>query len=391
MRSICRSIVLCALIVAASPSAARAAAPIDMAGCVVPAFGSDEQAAVAACTAVLSRPGLSDVDRARILAIRGRASQRAHDGDAAIRDYDAAIKLAPQDPEIRIRRGWMAYDRRDYQLATALAAQARELDANNADSYDLLGAVASMIGNLGMAKASYDKAIEMQPDDILPRFHRFQLYKRVGAQREAVEELDNLLKLKTTDLDTMKGDVRGREMSYRTMSRLERAAMLQSMGRYPEAEKAYNDFVAVEPGLVSYGWRAWYRFDRSQFELAQADLDKAMAYDDKFYLLHSLQGQVYLYTKQYERAVPAFTRALELLPDSGALLWSRSLALRELQRNDEAIKDALKAVSIDRDFLGRKMKRFADLGYLQPGANEKDMRAAVRDAVQACMLDKRCW
>jgi hypothetical protein len=64
--------------------------------------------------------------------------------------------------------------------------------------------------------------------------------------------------------------------------------------------------------------------------------------------------------------------------------------LRALHRTDEALADALRAVTESPDFLWRKLKTLAQLGYYQPASGSDDIMPAVRDAVAACMLDERC-
>jgi len=167
---------------------------------------------------------------------------------------------------------------------------------------------------------------------------------------------------------------------------------LKPWGRFEDSIKALDDLVHTDPGAVSYGWRGWYYSNREQYDLAAADLDKALSYDPNFAVLYNLKGQVYLYTKDYERAVAAFTRSLELRIDTpGSSYWSRALALRALHRTDEAEKDAQTAVGVDCCFLFNKSKILIKLGYLQPTTANTDVASAVRDAVHACMLDERCW
>lgn len=392
MREFHRYVARCALIVAALPSAAMAAGAIDWTGCAVPTFGADKQAAIAACTSIVDRTDLSEADRARALMVRGRAFHRAGDVDAAIRDFDATIKLMPNAPEPLLRRASAAFFKKDYRHAAELAEQVLRLDAKNSEAHDTLGTIALVTRNYSMAKAEYDRAIEADPNSVVSRFHRFELLMKVGAQPEAIKELDDLLALNSADLDTKFLDFRGKDVSYRTLARLERATMFEAMGRYEDSIKALDDLVRTDPGAIAYGWRGWYYSNRSQNDLALADLDKALSYDPNFAILHSLKGQVYLYTNEYERAIAAYTRSIDLHTDSpGSAYWSRSLALRALHRNEEAEKDAQTAVAVDRHFLFRKSETLIKLGYLQPTTTNTDVASAVRDAVHACMLDERCW
>jgi tetratricopeptide (TPR) repeat protein len=389
MNSFGRSMAIGALILVALSSAALATSPVEWGGCTAPNFKSDKPAIIVACTTILDRSDLSDADRAQALKFRGRALHQSGKLNAAIGDFDEALKLAPKDAELYMRRGWTAYDEHDYDHVVALAGEALKLDPNDAGAYDLLGAAGAMTNNLGMAKAAYDKAIELKPANVLARYHRYQLYRAVHAQREALQELEDLLRLQTSDLDTAYTRDEGKPLSYRTLARKERAGLLELMGRIAEAEKAYDEFVRVEPGPFSYGWRAGFRMLQNQHDLAQADLDKALSYDPNFGALLNLQGNIYFYTQQYDRSVQAFTRAVDIDHD-GPSYWGRSMALRKLHRVEEATKDALKAVT-DRNFLNRKAGKLAKLGYLQLKPNEEDVMPAVRDAVQACMLDDKCW
>lgn len=389
MNYFCRQI-LTALVIAVAPSLS-VAAQVNWTGCAIPNTGDDKLKAIEACTRVLAGE-LTDADRERALIMRGRAAHRAGNLDAAIRDFDEAINLAPKDPEPLVRRASAAFHKRDYPNAFVFARHALHLDANHPEALDTLGVIAMVTGNFAMGKEAFDRAITLKPDDVVFRFHRHQYWMRIGAGAEALKELEDLLALKTSDLDTQFLDFRGRDITYRAMARLNRATMLESMGRFPEALKAFDDFVQTDPGPFSYGWRGWYYFNRDNFDLAKADLDKALSYDPDFWILHNLEGQVYLYKQEYERAIASFDRSLALKPDQpGSSYWSRALALRALHRTDEAKKDALKAFSEDPGFLRRKGKTLTRLGYLQSPANDTDVHAAVRDAVDACMLDEKCW
>lgn len=386
-----RYVALCALIAAALSSVAHSADAIDWRGCIIPDFKADKQAAVVACTAVL-QADLTDAERERALLTRGRASHRMNDIDAAIRDFDAAIMLAPQDPEPLVRRASAAFFKKEYRAASELAERALRLNGRYAEAYDILGTVAQVAHNYRLAKIEYDREIELDPRSVAARFHRFEVFMKTGAEREGMRELDDLLAMNSPALDTEFQEFRGAEVSYRTLVRLERATMFEAMGRYEDSIKALNDLVRTDPGAVSYGWRGWYYHNRDQFDLALADLEKALSYDPHLAILYNLKGQVYLYTKDYERAVAAFTRSIELRIDPpGSSYWSRALALRALHRTDEALKDAQTAVSVDCCFLFDKSKTLIKLGYLQPVTANSDVASAVRDAVHACMLDEQCW
>ena len=392
MNGLRRQIVFCAAMVTGLASFAVAATPLDWNGCAVPGLGDDKRRAMAACAAILARPDLSDADRERALIIGGRAAHRADDFEAAIRNFDEAIKLAPKDPEPLVRRASAAYGKGDYETAAALAEKALALHPDYAPAIDILGTIGLVTGNFDLAKAAYDKEIELTPNDVMARFHHFELLMEIHAQPEALEDLDKLLALSPSVLDAEFIKFRGKNVSFHTLARLERATMLESMGRLPEALAEFDDFVRVDPGPFSFGWRGWYHLNRSEFDLAKSDLDKALSYAPDFWILHNLLGETYIYTQEYERAVASLTRSLDLKPDvTGSSYWLRAVALRALQRTDEAEADALKAITTDSGFGRRRLAALAKLGYFSPVANAPDVMPAVRDAVKACMLDEKCW
>jgi tetratricopeptide (TPR) repeat protein len=312
---------------------------------------------------------------------------------AASRDFDDAIKLAPNDAQPKLRRASVAIWVKDNAKAKDLAEQALKLDPKAHEAYTVFGVLASRRRDYVAARVAYDKAIELDPDDLTARDNRVQTLNNLGLQQEALQDLRAMLALRTTKLDTEVTEFRGKELSYRTLARLQLATQLEAMGRFPEAIAAFNDFVQADPGKFSYGWRGWFYFNRSEFDLARADLDKALTYDQDFWILHNLAGEVALYQHRYGDAVVSVTRSLELHPDYPASsYWTRALALRALNRLDEAEKDAETALTDDCcAFLNRKANTLMKLGYLQPVASKEQLAPALRDAAQACMLDEKCW
>lgn len=368
------------------------AASVDWTGCTVPKFGGDRKKVIEACSAVLNRADLSDTDRERALITRGRAQHMEKAFDAAIGDFDEAIKLAPRDPEPLVRRASATYAKSDFAGALVLAKQALEIDPNYPLGLDTFGAIAMRVGGYALAKAAFDKAIALDPNEVGARYHRVQYWTAIGAQRESVQELDDLLALKTSDLDTRFTTFRRKDISFRMMARLDRANILEGMARLPEALKAFDDFVQSDPGAFSYGWRGAYHIRRSEFDLAKADLEKALSYDPDYFVLYQFQGTLFFYAQEYERAVAAYSRAIELSPDEpGPPYWWRGLSLRALHRPEQARQDALKAFAADPDFLRSKLKMFQARGYWQAPQTEADLGAAVHDAALACMADEECW
>jgi tetratricopeptide (TPR) repeat protein len=359
-------------------------------GCIEPLFNTQKEAIITACTSDLAESSDTDL-RFKALINRGRAYLVTGHNIEAARDFDAASELKPNDPDPQIRRGWVAFAQRDYQRVGTVVENVLKIKPDSAEAYDLLGSTAGAAGNIRLAKAAFDKAVESAPKRLMPRYHRFQFYKNTRQHQAALDELNELLKLNLPELDTMFDSIRHRQMSDRTMAHLEQATMLVAMGRNDEALKAYDERVKIEPSAVSYAERGAFYFDQEQYDLASSDLKKAISYDPTFWFPYNVQGWVAAYSRRYETAVPLFTDAIDREPGAGTSYWGRAIALREIKRTDDAINDAIKALTVDRKFFNEKAGALAELGYLVPPRDRGDRLAAVRDAARACMMDEKCW
>lgn len=70
------------------------------ASCSQDGVETDPASVIAPCTSLLANPGLSDEERSKALFIRGQGYHRTRKLDDARRDYDAALKLTPNDDAI---------------------------------------------------------------------------------------------------------------------------------------------------------------------------------------------------------------------------------------------------------------------------------------------------
>jgi tetratricopeptide (TPR) repeat protein len=389
VKSIILLITGCLLAVAAS-GPATASEPAS--GCVAPSFTYDIESTIKACTALLKDPALPAAERAKILTLRGRSLRNAGQFDAAIKDLDLALAFTPNDHTALEMRAGAAIDEGDLETADAIARKMLAADGKDAVAYDLSGIVAFGRNDYGAADRLYSKAIALRPNYILPWFIRLLLYKTAGDHRGVIAQANAILALKTPELDTLYSTVGKKRMTFRTQTRLERVVAYEGLGSTEDIEKAFAHWIAVEPDAVSYGYRARFYARREQNDKALDDVAKALADDPKFWLLYYTRGDVYLYSNHDEEAVASFTQAIALNPDAGAAYWLRAMAERKLHRDDAALRDALKAVAVDRPFRDDKIAVLAKLGYLQIGPSDlKNPLPAIADAVHACMLDDRCW
>lgn len=367
-------------------------------GCSVPAFEIRPDAALEACTAILNAGGLSDRGRAEALKIRARSLRRMDRLDEAIGDYELALLLAPDDPELHLRRGWTAYDKLDFDLARSQAEQALKLAPGYAGATDLIGAVLAhpRVRRIDEARAAYNEAIRAEPGDPLFRYHLFQLLEYWVSTPQALEAANALLQMPVGSITRPNAITYYRKLtSFRTAVTLERGRMLATLGKLDDARASFDQAVKDDPGALSYAWRAAFLLERSALptptDQVQADLDRSLAADASYWFSLGLAGRVHFYGKNYDAAAAEFDRSIELYPINGQMRWWHAMTLRMLGRSDEAAAEAVTAFEVDPGFMSQKVRDLKKYGLLLPLAPNADPKPMLLDAARACMLDDRCW
>jgi tetratricopeptide (TPR) repeat protein len=372
------------------------------------------------CTALLGRDEITTAARVDALKIRGRAMQRLQRNDDAILDYEAGLYIAPDDPELHLRRGWTAYEelRRAWRatglflldpalnplldLAVDHARQALRLKPDYADAFSLMGAAFSIAGpeKFPQMKAAMDEAIRLYPSDPKFRFDRLIVLEKYGHFHEAIEDADAILRL-PADFITKPSAAESfqRRTSFRIATAMERADMLKAVGRMNDVRQTYDQAVELDPDPITYSRRAAFRLTQIAFypgmpapplDAVQDDIDKALALDPDYWVSHEQQAHLHFVREQYEAAATEFARALKQVPNSGPLRWHYALTLRKLGRGEEAAGEVITAFRLDRGFMLNKLGMLRKRGYLAAIAPDTDPRPALMDAARACMLDESC-
>jgi tetratricopeptide (TPR) repeat protein len=370
---------------------AAQAAPV----CTIAAFEAQPAATIGACTAALNQSGLSNAERAALLKIRARSSHVAGRLDDAIKDYDAALLLAPDDPELHLRRGWTAYDKADFQTVFDQAKTAIKLKPDYADAYDLVGATLARpdVDRKQEAIAVYQEAIRINPNVPLFHIHLMEVFECCGLPENALAQAEAVLRL-PADMITKPNATKHylTTTSFRVVASLERARLLSILGRNGEAKLAYDQAIHDDPGALTYAGRAAFLLEQVQAPLdeVQADLDKSLAADPNIWFSHGIAGRVLFYRKDYAAAESEFVRSLAIYPINGEMHWWHAMTLRLLGRADDAAAEAIAAFQVDPGFMFDKAPALQKFGLLPTLSRDGDPRPALYDAARACMLDDNC-
>lgn len=122
--------------------------------------------ALRVCDSALMDEGLDLSDRARTLVNRGIIRMQARDIDAAIADYDAAIRIAPDTAEAYVNKGLALLrmgDRHD-EVVTLLTEGLIRNPARPEVAYFNRGMAHELLGRTREAYEDYTRAVELAPD-----------------------------------------------------------------------------------------------------------------------------------------------------------------------------------------------------------------------------------
>ncbi|MEV0092592.1 tetratricopeptide repeat protein [Streptomyces sp. NPDC050738] len=269
---------------------------------------SDEQGIVRVLTLVLTRAELDRAGRVLTLMVRGRELRELGETDRALRDYDAALALSPDESRAHFGRAMTRKRMRD--LAGALP--------------------------------DFDRAVELGPDTEWFFAERGDLHWQADRNEAAIADLDRALELEP---DT-------------AWSLAIRGAAKDDLGRKEDALADLDRSLEVDPDYV------WALVRRSDIRLALddndgclADLDRAFALSPDSKWVASERGDTYRILGRYEEALVELDRALALDPQYAPVLAARGVSLHKLGRPTEALDSLDRAVELAPDYAWARARR----------------------------------
>ena len=236
-----------------------------------------------------------------------------------------AIELIQKGDQYRRTGQW--------ELAIGAYSNAIETDNSFADAYMKRASLYGVLMRSRESLRDYNKAIALNP------FSEYIYDKR------------SKLKMLAADYDGALQDIK-EAISINPYDAGLREQKLQDLIALGSYEAALQEIDTVS----SLGNISLSNLERSALiYFLMGDLDQSesvlaeIPYGDFSPFAHDLQGLIHLQRLEYQKAVEAFSQAIELKPDYALAYFNRALALRSLDQKSEALEDLTRATDLAAD------------------------------------------
>ena len=329
-----------------------------------------------------------DQSKPEMLRLRAAIEAGSGDTEAANRDLQAALALAPTNINSLLNYASLQWKLNQKDAAWQTYLKILQMDPNNRSALSSLGYMARDKGDTKLAEEYFTKAIAAHPKD-------FSSYLALGdmdaAQRkfkEAQANYEKAYKLVPTNAFVVAGganaalEAHENDLASRWLDRAK-----GKMNDNPQVERErerYLNFAGKYADSAKYGYAVLQKLphDREGVDYLLYDLyymgqlDDALALSEKYDPilpndkdLPLIAGNVHVHNGQEEQALKDFNRALERDPNMALGYVDRGFVLNDLRRPSQALKDFQTALKLDSNYTEAHLGlAYSDLQLHRPKA-----------------------
>ena len=306
----------------------------------------------------------------------GLAHQELSQWEEAIRAFEKAVQLQPQEAGSRVSLGTLYLKRNRLEEAARELATAVQLDAELAEAKAWLGRAYSRAGRPQQALEAFRQAIALDPQHQMAHYNLAQTLAKLGRREEAQKAL--------VEFQTVQKQAREREHRRFAIGGTFQVALRKvEEEKFEEATELLPQMLAVEPQFVPALYNLGFAFlKQAKYEQAIASLQKAVQLDPLNAGAYFYLGAAYVKTGQLAEALETTERALVIHEEDAKYhnqLGEIHLALNQGQAAERAFEQAL-------ELDGKFFPAHLNLGSLLLG--EGKLEAALRHLEAALELDR---
>jgi len=156
---------------------------------------SPAETLIAACSTLIEQVPRGWRVAPSLFTRRAEAYRIQGDVEAAITDFDRAIKLEPRKPENFLGRGQAYMAKRDTEAATRDFSQAIRLSPRQPAAILQRAQAYRVVGDLNRALGDYDLLVRVTPNDAQAYYHRAVLEQEMQEYRRALDDFGRMIEL----------------------------------------------------------------------------------------------------------------------------------------------------------------------------------------------------
>ena len=321
--------------------------------------------------------------------------------DPAIRGYDEAILLDPNNAALRTNRGAAYGAKEDYDRAIRDHDEAIRLDPRNAFAYRNRGIAYDGKGDHDRAIQDLGQAIALDPAFASAYLNRAFAYKSKGDVERAIQDFDEAIRLVPNDKFEIKTVLAYDSRAGAYMERAERyhhtGDDIHALEDFGRAIQDDDQAIRLDPKYalayggraLAYEMRALIYERRRDYDRIKPDYDRAIQDFDQEARIESkdvattyvARGAAYEQQGNHVRAIEDFDEATRLNPTYADAYRMRAHAYQEEREYGRAIQDLDQAIQFD----PRKADNYVSRG--QTHALAGDFDRAIQDYEKSIELD----
>ena len=305
--------------------------------------------------------------KAKALVMRAQLSSDPKQRSA---DLDEARKLAPRSAEVMRSQGQFLLSQKDYDGALKCFDEAIGVNPDQPDNHEARGLALFSLKRYDDAMQSFDKAIDLSPNSPLVYTHRARIKAIKEDYTAAISELNNALQL-APELEP---------------ALLLRARVYQQMGLTNRALSDVADVLEREPkNSQALQFHAALLAGSGKLDEAIEDLESLRQSDPKDSELLLQLAMFYTLDQKPQKALEAFAAVIKEDPKNWMAFRGRGDTYLGLGKQADAVADYEAALKFDPENSG-VLNNLAWLLATSPDAKLRNGRRAVELATSACKL-----